>query len=133
MKDKIKAEIERLGEYTLVHPGKEPKENLRAAYEVALILDGLPHDFAEKPADMLQRAGNFIFGYLSVVLNIQAGLMEDAGISGGATGFNLGYIKHIEPGEAEKLMKATIACHAAELLKIDLENITSPKSEKEKS
>lgn len=105
----------------LLRATESPTDNLRSAYEMALIHDDLQPDKVEAPEEMFKRTGAFIWAVIEALDQIAAGFGDRTGMTGGATGAaSIGDIRHLTEPDAKELFDITFARREAETFKKDV-------------
>lgn len=106
----IKEAILETKELRLMRLGAGPKDNLRAAYDLALVFAKKPQNFKESAEAMFDRAGKFCDAYVSALDGIAGEIYHELGLTGGATGSaSLSDIEYLSSTGAQRLFDVTFA------------------------
>jgi len=117
----IRQKIFEAPDLLLLRSGDDTKENLRTAYEMALIIDGDPAGTKEKADAMFNRTGKFLWAYHDELKAILNDFTDRTGLTGGAVGpATMGDIQHLSEPDAKELFDIFFSIQEAEKFKRDL-------------
>ena len=105
--------------YCLLRSDADPKENIRAAYDLACEHDGFSEH--EPPLKMFIRTGCFIIKYIDQLNSEYTKILENTGLIGGAAGnAPISAIEHLETEDALNLFEINYALLNAERIRDEL-------------
>lgn len=105
-------------DYCLIKQQGSPKENVKAAYQIACERDNFTG--GEEPLNKFRRSGKWIFEYIAELRKIEFDILDSSGIIGGAVESKVGDLKNLTVEQAAKLFFVTAALHHADTIKMDL-------------
>lgn len=131
----LREQILALDDMCLMKSNPDPKQSMRNCYELALISDGKPLDFKESAMEAISRAMVFRISYEFVLLQIQADILEEIGLSGGASPAVLEDIRHLTLEEAKAHYYINLALLECTMVKVHIKDVIVSwcRSGKEKS
>lgn len=106
-------------DYCLLRSNAEPKENIRAAYDLACEHDGVSEH--EPPLKMFIRTGLFLTQYINQLNSEYTKILENTGLIGGAAGnAPISAIEHLDTKDALDIFEINFALLNAERIRDQL-------------